>query len=151
TAPSAEAGGVHQQPAWQKWALAVSALTVVIISVAVAVAARRQPAVRPMHFAIPVRGEVTQLAISGDGKFLAFVMPDETTGKNILSVQAIGDQHAVPLAGTEGASYPFWSPDSQYVGFFAEGKIMKVRAGGGPVQLVVPVTMTARGASWGAN
>jgi Tol biopolymer transport system component len=104
-----------------------------------------------MHFAIPVRGEVTQLAISSDGKFLAFVMPDETTGKNVLSVQAIGDQHAVPLAGTEGASYPFWSPDSQYVGFFAEGKIMKVRAEGGPVQLVVPVTLTARGASWGAS
>ena len=151
TAPSAEAGGVHQQPAWQKWALAVSALTVVTISVAVAVAARRQPAVRPMHFAIPVRGEVTQLAISSDGKFLAFVMPDETTSQNILSVQAIGDQHAVPLAGTEGASYPFWSPDSQYIGFFADGKIRKVKAEGGPVQLVVPVTLTARGASWGAN
>ncbi|HXW07843.1 MAG TPA: hypothetical protein VD833_21615 [Vicinamibacterales bacterium] len=39
----------------------------------------------------------------------------------------------------------------QYLGFFAEGKIMKVRAGGDPVQLIVPVTMTARGASWGAS
>jgi eukaryotic-like serine/threonine-protein kinase len=152
TAPPAEAGGaVRQQPAWQKWVTAASVLTVVMIGVAAAVTYRRQPAVRPMHFAIPVRGEVTQLAISSDGKFLALVIPDETTGKNVLSVQAIGDQHAVPLAGTEGASYPFWSPDSQYVGFFAEGKIMKVRAAGGPVQLVVPVTMTARGASWGAS
>ena len=146
-----EAGVVRQQPAWQKWATAASVLTVVIISVAVAVTNNLQPAARPMHFAIPVRGEVTQLAISNDGKFLAFVMPDETTGKNMLSVQAIGDQHAVPIVGTEGASYPFWSPDSQYIGFFAEGKIMKVRAGGGAVQLVVPVTLTARGASWGAS
>ena len=81
-----------------------------------------------MHFAIPVIGEVSQLAISSDGRFLVFVMPDETTGKSVLSVQAIGDQHATTLVGTEGASYPFWSPDSQYVGFFADGKIMKVRA-----------------------
>jgi Tol biopolymer transport system component len=152
TAPPVEVSSrVRQQPAWQNWAIAVGVLTAVIASVATAVMNRRQPAVRPMHFAIPVRGEVTQLAISSDGKFLALVIPDETTGKNILSVQAIGDLHAVPLAGTEGASYPFWSPDSQFVGFFAEGKIMKVRAGGGPVQLVVPVTMTARGASWGAS
>jgi Tol biopolymer transport system component len=152
TAPAAEASSlVRQQPAWQKRAIAIGVLTALIISVAAAVMNRRQPAVRPMHFAIPVRGEVTQLAISIDGKFLALVIPDETTGKNTLSVQAVGDQHAVPLAGTEGASYPFWSPDSQYVGFFAEGKIMKVRAAGGPVQLVVPVTMTARGASWGAS
>jgi Tol biopolymer transport system component len=151
TPPSEASGVVRHQPAWLKWATAVSVLTVVIIGVALAVTNLRQPAVRPMRFAIPVRGEVTQLALSSDGNFLALVTPDETTGKNILSVQAIGDQHAVPLAGTEGASYPFWSPDSQYVGFFADGKIMKVRAGGGPVQLVVPVTLTARGASWGAS
>jgi len=149
--PAEASGVVRQQLAWPKWVIAASVLTVVIISVVAAVKSRWPPAVRPMHFAIPVSGEVTQLAISRDGKFLALVIPDETTGKNVLSVQTIGDQHAVPLVGTEGASYPFWSPDSQYVGFFADGKIMKVRAGGGPVQLVVPVTLTARGASWGAN
>ena len=150
--PPGEASVVTRpRPTWHKWSLAAAVLIVVIISAAAAVAILRQPAAYPMHFAIPVIGEVNQLAISSDGKFLVFVMPDETTGKTILSVQAIGDRHAVTLVGTEGASYPFWSPDSQYVGFFAEGKIMKVRAGGGPVQLVVPVTMTARGASWGAS
>ena len=152
TPSPAEASSVVRQPRpWQKWAIGASVLTVMMIGVAAAVTSLWQPAVHPMHFAIPVGGEVTQLAISSDGKFLALVMPDETTGKNILSVQTIGDQHAVPLAGTEGAGYPFWSPDSQYVGFFAEGKIMKVRRGGGAVQLVVPVTTTARGASWGAG
>jgi eukaryotic-like serine/threonine-protein kinase len=152
TAAPAEVGGVvRQRHPWLKWAIAASALTVAMIGVAAAVTRLSQPAVRPMHFAIPVGGEVAQLAVSSDGKLLAFVTPDETTGKNILAVQAIGDQHAVPLVGTEGASYPFWSPDSQYIGFFAESQIMKVRAGGGAVQIVVPVTMTARGASWGAN
>ena len=104
-----------------------------------------------MHFAIPVIGEVSQLALSSDGRLLAFVTPDETTGKNILFVQAIGQQQATPLAGTEGASYPFWSPDAAYVGFFANGNLMKVRSSGGPAQTIVAVTYSARGASWGSK
>ena len=80
-----------------------------------------------MHFAIPVGGDVSQLALSNDGRFLVFVTPDDTTGKNILSVQTIGEQDAKPLAGTEGATYPFWSPDAAYVGFLAGGNLMKVR------------------------
>lgn len=151
-APPADARVVTRpRPTWQKWSIAVAALTVVIISVAAAVAIRRQPVAYPMHFAIPVIGEVSQLALSADGRLLAFVTPDETTGRNILSVQTIGQPHATPLTGTEGASYPFWSPDGAYVGFFANGNIMKVRSSGGPAQLIVPVTLTARGASWGSR
>jgi eukaryotic-like serine/threonine-protein kinase len=151
-APSIEASAaVPPRRAWLNWSIATIALIVVIVSATVALTSRRQPAVQPAHFAIPVKGEVSQLALSSDGKFLALVTPDETTGKNILSVQTIGEQHATPLAGTEGANYPFWSPDSQYVGFFADGKVMKVRSSGGPVQVIVPVTLTARGASWGSR
>jgi Tol biopolymer transport system component len=104
-----------------------------------------------MQFAIPVNGEVSQLALSSDGRRLAFVMPDETTRKNMLSVQAIGRPQATPLAGTEGASYPFWSPDGAYIGFFANGHLMKVRSSGGPPQTIVAVTHSARGASWGSK
>ena len=151
-APPGEASVVTRpRPTWQKWSIAAAVLIVVIISAAAAVTIRRQPAAYPMHFAIPVSGEVSQLALSSDGRLLAFVTPDETTGKNILSVQAIGQQQATPLAGTEGASYPFWSPDAAYVGFFANGNLMKVRSSGGPAQTIVPVTLTARGASWGSK
>ena len=137
-APPGEASVVTRpRPTWQKWSIAAAVLIVVIISAAAAVTIRRQPAAYPMHFAIPVIGEVSQLALSSDGRLLAFVTPDETTGKNILSVQAIGQQQATPLAGTEGASYPFWSPDAAYVGFFANGNLMKVRSSGGPAQTIV--------------
>jgi hypothetical protein len=95
------------RPTWQKWSIAAAVLIVLIISAAAAVKIRRQPAAYPMQFAIPMIGEVSHLALSSDGRFLPFVAPDETTGKNILSVQAIGEQPATPLAGTEGASYPF--------------------------------------------
>ena len=151
-APPGEASVVTRpRPTWQKWSIAAAVLIVLIISAAAAVTIRRQPAAYPMHFAIPVIGEVSQLALSSDGRLLAFVTPDETTGKNILSVQAIGQQQATPLAGTEGASYPFWSPDAAYVGFFANGNLMKVRSSGGPAQTIVAVTHSARGASWGSK
>jgi serine/threonine-protein kinase len=149
-APPAEARVVTRpRPTWQTWSIAAAVLIVVIVSAAAAVTIRRQPTASPMHFAIPVSGEVSQLALSSDGRFLAFVTPDETTGKNILSVQAIGQQQATLLAGTEGASYPFWSPDAAYVGFFANGNLMKVRSSGGPAQTIVAVTLSARGASLG--
>jgi eukaryotic-like serine/threonine-protein kinase len=151
-APPGEVSVVTRpRPTWQKWSIAAAVLIVVIISAAAAVTMGRQPAAYPMHFAIPVIGEVSQLALSSDGRLLAFVTPDETTGKNILYVQAIGQQQATPLAGTEGASYPFWSPDAAYVGFFANGNLMKVRSSGGPPQTIVAVTYSARGASWGSK
>ena len=135
--------------AWQNWTIATIAAIAVIAGATLALTTHRQPAAQPKHFAIPVRSEVSQLALSSDGRFLAFVTPDEMTGKSALFVQAVGEQHATSLAGTEGANFPFWSPDSEYVGFFADGKLMKVRSSGGPVQVIVPVTLTARGASWG--
>ena len=151
-APPGEASVVTRpRPTWQKWSIAAAVLIVLIVGAAAAVKFRRQPAAYPMHFAIPVIGEVSQLALSSDGRLLAFVTPDGTTGRNMLFVQTIGQQQATPLAGTEGASYPFWSPDAAYVGFFANGNLMKVRLSGGPAYTIVAVTRSARGASWGSK
>jgi len=55
---------------------------------------------------------------------------------------------ARPMAFTDGAAFPFWSPDSRYIGFFAEGKLKKVPASGGPSQALCDVR-GGRGASWG--
>ena len=53
---------------------------------------------------------------------------------------------ARPIPGTEGGVFPFWSPDSQFVAFFAGGKLKKVAVGGPPVELA---DMTSgRGGSW---
>ena len=150
-APAEASVAGHHPPAWQKWSIATAVLVAVIASFAAGFASRRQQPASPMHFAIPVSGEVSQLAISSDGRSLAFVMLDEKTGKNVISVQAIGERHATPLAGTEDASYPFWSPDAAYVGFFADGKLMKVRSSGGAPQTIIAATRGARGASWGSK
>jgi eukaryotic-like serine/threonine-protein kinase len=72
-------------------------------------------------------------ALSPDGARLAFVAPTPD-GKNLLWVRPLNGMSAQPLAGTEGAAYPFWSPDSRFLGFFAGGKLKKIDASGGPPQ-----------------
>ena len=77
------------------------------------------------EFAISVPGEVSHLSLSQDGKWLAFVCPGETDGSPMVFVQRIGTASARVLPESEGASFPFWSPDDQYVAFFSKGKLRK--------------------------
>jgi serine/threonine protein kinase len=73
------------------------------------------------------------MQVSPDGSQLAFVGVAKD-GKQMLWVRSLSDLTAKPLAGTEGAAWPFWSPDSRYLGFDADGKLKKVAVFGGPVQ-----------------
>jgi eukaryotic-like serine/threonine-protein kinase len=103
-----------------------------------------------LEFAIPVPGEVSHMAISTDGRMLAFVSPDEKTGEPMLFVQRVGAPTATKLAGTEGASYPFWSPDGSSVAFFANSKLQRMSVSGGSPQTLARVNY-ARGGSWGSK
>ena len=86
------------------------------------------------------------IAISPDGRLLAFVArtPD---GRDVLWVRPLDSLSARPLDGTEGASFPFWSPDSRSIGFFADAKLKKIEAQGGPPQTLCE-TSIGRGGSW---
>jgi eukaryotic-like serine/threonine-protein kinase len=130
---------------WLSWAMAAAALIATITLAAVLL--HRNVAQARQQFAIPVSGEVSHLALSPDGRYLAYVSPDDTSGSNMVFVQEIGAPEAKVLAGTDGASYPFWSPDDNYVAFFAEGKLKKVPLAGGPPQALA-LAPTARGGTW---
>jgi serine/threonine protein kinase/Tol biopolymer transport system component len=84
--------------------------------------------------------------ISPDGTRLAFTARDDK-GKVMLYVRPLSALEAEPLAGTEDASYPFWSPDSREIGFFAGGKLKKIDANGGPPQNLCDVSV-GRGGTW---
>jgi Tol biopolymer transport system component len=67
--------------------------------------------------------------LSPDGRYLTFAATD-ADGKPKLWVRALDSTSAQPLSGTEDPSFPFWSFDSRYIAFFAEGKLKKVQLGG---------------------
>ncbi len=144
-----KAGGAARRIPLRVW-LPV-ALALIVVAAATWFLARRPgaPATR-MQFAISVPGEISNLAISADGKMLTFVSPDDKTGVPMLFVQRVGAPTATELPQTEGASYPFWSPDDASVGFFANSKLQRINVGDGSVQTLARVNF-ARGGSWGAK
>lgn len=132
------------------WAL-VAALSVALIALAFAWRALAPAAPNERRdFAIPVSSEVTHLAISSDGKWLAYVSPGDT-GLPRLYVQPIGSGTVRTLPGTEGASYPFWSPDDTWLAFFANSKLQKVAIAGGQPETITAVGGGPRGGSWGSK
>ena len=84
--------------------------------------------------------------LSPDGRRLAFVAaaPDGTRTLWIRPLDSLG---AMPLSETEGAEYPFWSPDGQFVAFFAQRQLKKIPARGGPVQILADAVLP-RGGTW---
>lgn len=71
-------------------------------------------------------------AVSPDGRRVVFTAKEQTRPVQ-LWVRDLDSDAAHPLAGTDGAAYPFWSPDNHTVGFFAEGKLKRTEISGGPV------------------
>jgi hypothetical protein len=90
-------------------------------------------------------GVATQVAVSPDGRNVVFVAGDGTTYQ--IWLRPVGAEAATPIPGTEGGTFPFWSPDSQFIGFFAGGKLKKVQIGGGPA-IVLADAPSGRGGSW---
>jgi eukaryotic-like serine/threonine-protein kinase len=87
-------------------------------------------------------------AIAPNGRTLAFVAAD-SSGTPRLWTRSLEGLMGRPIPGTDNASKPFWSPDSRAIDFFAEGKLKRVRPGGG-VQAICDAP-NARGGSWGAK
>jgi Tol biopolymer transport system component len=115
------------------------------------VARRPAPNTR-MQFALAMPDEmsISHMALSRDGSMLVFVSPEENSDLPMLFVQRVGSADVTALPGTQGASFPFWSPDAAYVGFFARGKLQKIAIAGGPPQPLAGV-LSARGGTWGSQ
>jgi Tol biopolymer transport system component len=74
-------------------------------------------------------------AVSPDGSKLAFVALDDS-GRKALWVRLLASEALLRLQNTDGALLPFWSPDSQHIGFFADGKLKRIPASGGSSQII---------------
>jgi Tol biopolymer transport system component len=128
------------------WVLALAALAIFLSS-----RAQLEDARRPMtaswlppsdtEFASVAAGALT---LSPDGSKLAFLTGDVSETKLWVRDVTTGAVHPVEA---ERPSYPFWSPDGKYLGFFSAGKMKKVALAGGPVQVLCDAP-EGRGASW---
>ena len=107
--------------------------------------APRQPDIR-VPLVIEGAGAISSMAVSEDGRMLAFVA-DTEEGQRLLWIRPLNATQATPIERTDGAQYPFWSPDSRYVGFFADGRLKKVDVVGGAPQTLCNVR-NSRGGSW---
>ena len=117
---------------WLVAAAAVVLLTIVIV----ANFRKTAPAQQTIRFTVFPPEKTTFAptdfpALSPDGDRLAFTAT-RSDGKRLLYVRTLDSLTARPLAGSEGAFMPFWSPDSRSIAFFAEGKLKKIDTQGGP-------------------
>jgi serine/threonine protein kinase len=149
---AAEAGLV---PAGRrKWERASWLLTGAFFLVAVAAGAawwqssNQRP--HPMYFHTGVPFAANDLALSPDGHTLAMVAYSTQANNYALWTNEVGGRQTNLLVGTQGASFPFWSPDGRSIGFFAEGKLKKVEVSGGQVQVLCDAP-NGRGGTWNWN
>jgi eukaryotic-like serine/threonine-protein kinase len=128
------------------WALA-GLLAVAAAGFAYAFTRRAPAPPRTVRFEIATPEDVTAVdtpRISPDGRVIAFNAMD-SRGKTRIWIRPLNALAARPLEGTEGTTRPFWSPDSRTLGFFAEGKLKKIDAAGGPSQKICDAPTGADG------
>lgn len=136
-------------------ALAVAAAAAVGTSIWFA--RRLQVAERPIRaeLNVPAATPLTPsnagpIALSPDATRVALLIGGSganVAGANCIAIRDLASGSLRPLAGTEGATFPFWSPDGKRVGFFANGKLKTISVDGGPID-VLSDAKSGRGGSW---
>ncbi len=84
--------------------------------------------------------------VSPDGRYIAYNATDEQ-GETMIWLRSLNALEAQPMPGTENSMRPFWSPDSKFLGFIADGKLKKIPVSGGPAQVICDAPTGADG-SW---
>jgi serine/threonine protein kinase/Tol biopolymer transport system component len=155
-AQGSQAGAASAVPARRRnreglaWGLAAAGLLAALAGFVAASrsASRAEALSRPMRSSIvlPDMTALRGIALSPDGRRLAFVARD-SSGRNLLWIRAMDSLSMQSLPGTENPSFPFWSPDSRFLGFFADGKLKRMDASGGPAQTLCNAPIN-RGGAW---
>ncbi len=140
-------------PARSRNALLAGAIVLIALLLAALAALYFRPSNAPRQVTrvsvlLPDNSHVRSLAVSPDGRAIAMVLVRQ--GKQQIWVRKLDSLEPYALAGTDGAADPFWSPDSRFIGFFADARLRKIDRSGGPVQTLCDA-LGAVGATWNRN
>jgi serine/threonine protein kinase len=130
------------------WILAAAGIAAALIVSFLHFREARPPQERVLRYTIALPENATNIhsfAISPDGRYVAIAAA--VNGKREIWLRSLDAFEGQRMPGTEDATYPFWSPDSHNIGFFAQGKLKKVAVNGGSVQSLCDVA-DGRGGSW---
>ena len=140
-------------PAILPWAVAGAALVAAATVVLMWAPWNSKPSLLPQRLTVDVGARVslatdpaTAAVLSPDGTMLAFAA-ESAGGGRMLYVRRLDQLRAVPLAGTEDAFGPFFSPDGEWLAFFASGKLKKVQVNGGSTVTLADAP-SGRGGAW---
>src|SRR5262245_22738290 len=98
-----------------------------------------------LSFQASEEARILGLSVSPDGHYV--VVTERGGGGTQLLLRPLNSFNSQVLPGTEDAQYPFWSPDSRFIGLFAGGKLKKVAVAGGPAQTLCDAA-DGRGGAW---
>ena len=145
-ASAARAGRFSKHVRFAPWLLAAALLltTLVISGVHFRETPPAERVVRAT-IALPAKAQVLSFVLSPDGRYLTLAA--RVDGTQRLWLRPLDALDPQPLPGTEEGQYPFWSPDSRYIGFFAQGKLKKIAVTGGAVQTLCDAP-DGRGGAW---
>ncbi len=153
--PQGATGGARRSWAWLPWTVAA------LLAVALVALWRRAPAAPETIEAVipPPTGTAFDLrergpgpvAFSPDGSRVAFAAQAKDAA-TLLYVRTLADGRVTSYPGTDGAQFPFWSPDGRWLAFFSrtDGKLKRVPAEGG-APLTICRALNGKGGSWGRD
>ena len=156
--PGVPVPAVVRRPSRERlvWALAsVLAVVAIVAGVLAYLSNQKQPPLLRVQIIPP---DKTQFNLTGDEAGPAEISPDglyivfsvNVGGRTQLYLRSLDALTAQALPGTEGATFPFWSPDSRSIGFFTSSKLKRIDIAGGQPATLADANL-GRGGSWGPN
>jgi len=132
------------------WLYALVAAIVAAVATWLVVSSRPLPTPGEVRFEIttPQTADPTSLAVSPDGRMVVFqASPDDRPRLWLRTLDSVSNR---TLPGTEGGFFPFWSPDSQSIGFFTDGMLKRIDINSGLVRNIA-IAPNPLGGAWGRD
>jgi serine/threonine protein kinase len=152
--PRAENAPPNRPHARERAAWALLVVLVAAGAAAVTLVSRRSPPPAEVRFNVPFPRGITpdfaQMAISPDGEQIVVAPNVSAQSPTPLWLRPLASTSGRLLTGTEGAMFPFWSPDSRSIGFFADQKLKRLDVGSEAVETLADAPV-ARGGAWQAD